>query len=64
MRICPKLILHFADTRYRAETLDMEQMDRRLKKVRVRFKVFDEIEKKWVKQRVQIISFSLSSELN
>lgn len=63
MRIRPELIVEFVDQRYRAETIDITPTDRRLEKVRVRFKVYDQVEKKWVKHPVDIVRAFLNAEL-
>lgn len=63
MRIRPELEVRFVDTRYRAEMIDITPSDRRLEKVRVRFKVFDEQAKKWIKHPVAITNAFLSAEL-
>ncbi|MBV6304624.1 hypothetical protein KVP10_06975 [Candidimonas humi] len=63
MRIAPRLIVSFEDERFRAETVDLRPGDTRLATVRVRFKVFDEQTKRYVKQRVAIRNLVLDSEL-
>lgn len=63
MRIRPKLEVRFAETRYRADMIDMKPADRRLEKVRVRFRVFDEQAQKWIKHPVEITSAFLDAEL-
>ena len=63
MRIKPELVVTFADHRYKAELVDFAPTDRRLEKVRVRFKVYDQQEKKWVKHALEIISVELHAEL-
>jgi hypothetical protein len=63
MRIRPKLVVQFLDARYRAELLDMTSLDRRLEKVRVRFRVYDQQGKKWIKHFVEITSAFLDAEL-
>lgn len=63
MRIRPELIVHFSNTRYRAEIVDVTSTDRRLEKVRVRFKVYDQQEQKWIKHSVEITKVFLNAEL-
>lgn len=63
MRIRPKLIVVFAEQRYRAEMIDITKTDRRLEKVRVRFKVYDQAGNKWIKHQVEIIEAFLDAEL-
>jgi hypothetical protein len=63
MRIRPKLIVEFLDQRYQSELIDITPTDRRLEKVRVRFKVYDQVEKKWIKHPVDIVKAFLDAEL-
>jgi len=63
MRIRPELIVHFSNTRYRAEIVDVTSTDRRLEKVRVRFKVYDQQEQKWIKHSVEITKAFLNAQL-
>lgn len=63
MRIRPKLIVEFIDQRYQSETIDITPTDRRLEKVRVRFRVYDQADKKWVKRPVDIVRAFLDAEL-
>lgn len=63
MRIRPVLTVQFSNPRYRAELIDMQAVDVRLERVRVRFKVFDQQEQKWVKHPVEILGASLDAEL-
>jgi len=51
------------DQRYSAEVVDITSTDRRLEKVRVRFKVNDQIEMKWVKHPVDIVRVCLDARL-
>ena len=59
----PKLVVQFSDSRYRSEIKDMDSIDRRLDKVRVRFRVYDTLESKWVKHFVEITNASLDARL-
>lgn len=59
----PKLIVTFAAPRYKAEPVDLGQADGRLEKARVRFKVYDQQEKRWIKHPVEIISVELDARL-
>jgi hypothetical protein len=63
MRIAPRLDIDFEDSRYKAEVIEYKPGDTRLSTVRVRFKVFDDKEKKYVKERVAIKMLSLNAEL-
>lgn len=63
MRIKPELIVKFVDPRYKAELVDFAPADRRLEKVRVRFKVFDQRSNSYVKMPVEILSISLDARL-
>jgi len=63
MRIRPSLIVQFSNPRYRAEVIDMKPTDTRLDKVRVRFKVFDEEERRWIKHSVAILDAFLDAEM-
>jgi hypothetical protein len=63
MRIAPRLEVSFEDERYRADVVDLRPGDTRLATVRVRFKVFDEQTKRYVKERVAIRSLALDAEL-
>ncbi len=63
MRIAPRLEASFEDQRYRADVVDLRPGDTRLATVRVRFKVFDEQTKRYVKERVAIRSLVLDAEL-
>lgn len=63
MRIRPTLEVQFSDPRYRAEMLNITSTDRRLEKVRVRFRVYDNIDRKWVKHPVGIVKVFLHAEL-
>lgn len=63
MRIRPELVVEFSDPRYRAEMIDMTSLDKRLEKVRVRFRVYDQQATRWVKQAVEIRRAFLDAEL-
>lgn len=63
MRIRPELVVEFLDPRYRAEMIDMTSLDKRLEKVRVRFRVYDQQATRWVKQAVEIRRAFLDAEL-
>ena len=63
MRIRPELVVEFSDPRYRAEVIDMTSLDKRLEKVRVRFRVYDQQATRWVKQAVEIRRAFLDAEL-
>lgn len=63
MRIRPELVVEFSDPCYRAEMIDMTSLDRRLEKVRVRFRVYDQQATRWVKQPVEIRRAFLDAEL-
>lgn len=63
MRIRPELVVEFSDARYRAEMIDMTSLDKRLEKVRVRFRVYDQQATRWVKQPVEILRAFLDAEL-
>jgi len=63
MWIRPGLTVEFVDQRYSAEVVDITSTDRRLEKVRVRFKVNDQIEMKWVKHPVDIVRVCLDARL-
>lgn len=63
MNTQPKLAVQFSDPRYRSEIKDMDSIDRRLDKVRVRFRVYDTQENKWVKHSVEITNASLDARL-
>lgn len=63
MRIRPELVVEFVDKRYQAEMIDITSTDRRLEKVRVRFRVYDQTKKKWVKHPVDIVRAFLNAEL-
>jgi hypothetical protein len=63
MRIRPELVVEFSDPRYRAEMIDMTSLDKRLEKVRVRFRVYDQQATRWVKQAVEIRRAFLEAEL-
>jgi hypothetical protein len=63
MRIRPELVVEFSDPRYRAELIDMTSLDKRLEKVRVRFRVYDQQATRWVKQPVEIRRAFLDAEL-
>jgi hypothetical protein len=63
MRIRPELVVEFSDPRYRAEMIDMTSLDKRLEKVRVRFRVYDQQATRWVKQTVEIRRAFLDAEL-
>lgn len=63
MRIRPELVVHFSDTRYRAELISMTSIDSRLEKVRVRFKVYDQQDQKWIKHSVRITQAFLDAAL-
>ena len=63
MRIRPELVVQFSNARYRAELLDMTSLDRRLEKVRVRFKVYDQQGQKWIKHSVEITNAFLDARL-
>ena len=63
MRIRPELVVEFSDPRYRAELIDMTSLDKRLEKVRVRFRVYDQQATRWIKQPVEIRRAFLNAEL-
>jgi len=63
MRVAPRLKVDFEDPRYRADVVDLRPADTRLSTVHVRFKVFDEKNKKYVKERVAINRITLDAEL-
>ena len=63
IRICPALTVQFLDPRYRAEMIDVTSTDKRQEKVRIRFKVFDQQAKTWVKHPVEILKAFLDAEL-
>jgi hypothetical protein len=63
MRIAPRLEVSFVDEKFRAEIVDLRPGDTRLATVRVRFKVFDEQTKRYIKERVAIRSLMLDAEL-
>ncbi|MDR5765024.1 hypothetical protein [Caballeronia sp. LZ028] len=63
MRIAPRLEVSFEDERFRAEVVDLRPGDTRLATVRVRFKVFDEHTKRYVKGSVAIRGIALHAEL-
>jgi len=63
MRTRPELIVNFSDTRYHAQMIDMTPLDKRLDKVRVRFKVYDQQATRWVKHPVEILRVFLNAEL-
>lgn len=63
MRIGPALTVKFSDPRYRAEIIDMQPVDVRLERVRVRFRVFDTKARKWIKHSVEILEVFLDAEL-
>ena len=63
MRIRPELVVEFSDPQYRAELIDMTSLDKRLEKVRVRFRVYDQQATRWVKQHVEIRRAFLDAEL-
>lgn len=63
MRIRPELVVHFLDLRYRAEMIDMTSLDKRLEKVRVRFRVYDQQATRWVKHPVEMLRAFLDAEL-
>jgi hypothetical protein len=63
MRIRPELVVEFSDPRYRAEMIDMTSLDKRLEKVRVRFRVYDQQATRWVKHSVEILRAFLDAEL-
>lgn len=63
MRIRPVLVVQFSDARYRAELLDMTSLDKRLEKVRVRFKVYDQQGQRWIKHHVEITNAFLDARL-
>lgn len=63
MHTRPKLVVQFSDSRYRSEIKDMDSIDRRLDKVRVRFRVYDTQDKRWVKHCVEITNASLDALL-
>lgn len=63
MRIAPRLTVDFEDPRYRADVVELRPADTRLSTVRVRFKVFDEKNKRYVKERVAINKTTLDAEL-
>lgn len=59
----PELTVVFADSRYSSELIDIERPDKRLEKVRVRFRVYDNHAQKWIKHPVEIIRFMLDARL-
>lgn len=63
MRVAPKLIVRFSESKYRAEVVDIRPGDTRLVTVRVRFKVFDEKANAYVKGIVPIVAVLLDAEL-
>jgi hypothetical protein len=63
MRIAPRLRVDFKDPRYRAEVVDLRPGDTRLSTVRIRFKVFDERESRYVKELVEIHQILFDAEL-
>ncbi|MDP3865930.1 hypothetical protein [Rhodoferax sp.] len=64
MRIRPNLIVNFADPeRYIAAMIDLRKGDNRLNKVRVRFTVYDQKMKRFMKTPVEIVSVFLDAEL-
>jgi hypothetical protein len=63
MRVAPRLKVDFEDPKYRADVTNLRPADTRLSTVRVRFKVFDEKNKKYVKELVAINSITLDAEL-
>jgi hypothetical protein len=63
MRIRPGLVVNFKDSRYRAELIDMTPLDKRLEKVRVRFKVYDQQQRRWIKHSVEITQAFLDARL-
>ncbi|WP_186057542.1 hypothetical protein [Burkholderia gladioli] len=63
MRTAPQLVIDFEDARYRAEVVELRPGDTRLSTVRVRFKVYDEQAKIYVKGRVAIRRCMLDARL-
>lgn len=63
MRVAPKLAVDFEDARYRADVVELRPGDTRLSTVRVRFKVFDEQAKRYVREHVAIRGLALDAEL-
>lgn len=63
MRVAPDLRVDFEDPRYRAEVVELRPGDTRLSTVRVRFKVFDETSKTYVKGPVGIRQIELDARL-
>jgi len=63
MIVRPALVVQFSDPRYRAEMIDITSVDKRLEKVRVRFKVYDQRATSWVKNSVEILRAFLDAEL-
>ncbi|ELW9449471.1 hypothetical protein KDW19_28290 [Burkholderia cenocepacia] len=63
MRIAPELVIDFEDARYRAEVVELRPGDTRLSTVRVRFKIYDQQAKKYVKGHVAIRGWTLDARL-
>ncbi|MEF9443662.1 hypothetical protein OWS73_35255 [Burkholderia sp. 1B3(2022)] len=63
MRVAPKLEVDFEDARYRAEVVELRPSDTRLSTVRVRFKVYDQQAKRYVKGHVTIRRCVLDARL-
>ena len=63
MRVAPELVIDFEDTKYRAEVVELRPGDTRLSTVRVRFKVYDEQAKRYVKGHVAIRGWTLDARL-
>ncbi|MFM0075299.1 hypothetical protein PQQ86_29505 [Paraburkholderia sediminicola] len=63
MRIAPEVVVEFEDARYRAVIVELRPGDTRLSTVRVRFKVFDEQAKGYVKSHVAIRGWTLDARL-
>jgi len=63
MRIAPDPVIDFEDARYRAEVVELRPGDTRLSTVRIRFKVYDELAKRYVKGHVVIRGWTLDARL-
>ena len=57
----PELLVKFADSRYTAELVEVSPNDKRLDRVRFRFKIYDQLDCKWVKFPVSIIAVGLDA---
>lgn len=61
-RVAPEVKVNFEDERYTAEVVELRKGDTRLATVRVRFKVFDNTRKAYVKGPVAIHSIELDAD--